>query len=150
MIAYPDTSFLYALYRLQAHSGAASAYMKNLREALHVSGLLLYEFHQSLRWQEFLRSRDKHKGFDRAKRLSISADLESDMEAGVLQVVLADWPDVFKIAERLSDSFTSAGGHRAFDILHVATALHFGAVEFLTFDRNQKALAKAEGLKVPL
>ncbi len=40
-------------------------------------------------------------------------------------------------------------GHHAFDVLHVATALHLGAKVFLTFDANQK-LAEAEGLKVPL
>ena len=34
--------------------------------------------------------------------------------------------------------------------LHVATALHLGAKEFLTFDGNQKKLAEAEGLVVPL
>jgi predicted nucleic acid-binding protein len=34
------------------------------------------------------------------------------------------------------------------DILHVATALHLGATEFLTFDANQKELAEAEGLVV--
>jgi predicted nucleic acid-binding protein len=34
------------------------------------------------------------------------------------------------------------------DILHVATALHLGADEFLTFDGNQKTLAEAEGLTV--
>jgi hypothetical protein len=32
----------------------------------------------------------------------------------------------------------------------VATALHLGADEFLTFDENQRALAIAEGLKAPL
>jgi predicted nucleic acid-binding protein len=36
------------------------------------------------------------------------------------------------------------------DILHVATSLHLGAEEFLTFDANQKRLARAEGLKVSL
>jgi len=34
--------------------------------------------------------------------------------------------------------------------LHVATALHIGASEFLTFDANQKRLAESEGLVVPL
>jgi len=32
----------------------------------------------------------------------------------------------------------------------VATALHLGVTEFLTFDGNQKRLAEAEGLVVPL
>jgi predicted nucleic acid-binding protein len=34
------------------------------------------------------------------------------------------------------------------DILHVATALHLGVKEFLTFDANQKLLAEAEGMNV--
>jgi predicted nucleic acid-binding protein len=40
------------------------------------------------------------------------------------------------------------GGHRTLDVLHVATALHLKAREFLTFDGNQAELAKAVGLKV--
>ena len=150
MIAYPDTSFLYAMYRLQAHSAAAATHIKSMREKLHVSSLLLYEFRQSLRWQEFLFLRDRRKGFDRASRLSIAADLESDLEAGALQIVEADWREVFRTAERLSDAFTASEGHRTLDILHVATALHFGARDFLTFDANQRKLARAEGLNVPL
>jgi predicted nucleic acid-binding protein len=31
------------------------------------------------------------------------------------------------------------GGHRAFDILHVAAAVYLGADEFLTFDSNQRS-----------
>jgi len=53
-----------------------------------------------------------------------------------------------KIAERLSARHTGAHGHRAFDVLHVATALHLGAREFLTFDTSQRKLAAAEKLKV--
>jgi hypothetical protein len=47
MIAFPDTSFLCALYRRQDNSPAA-AYFKAMPEALHISGLLLYEFRQCL------------------------------------------------------------------------------------------------------
>ncbi len=35
-------------------------------------------------------------------------------------------------------------------VLHVATAVHLGAKEFLTFDRRQKKLAELIGLNVPL
>ena len=45
---------------------------------------------------------------------------------------------------------TVTGGHRGFDILHVATARLLRATEFLTFDANQKMLAGAEGLAVPI
>jgi predicted nucleic acid-binding protein len=51
---------------------------------------------------------------------------------------------------RLRHAHTLADGHRLADILHVATALHLGAMEFLTFDSNQKKLAEREGLVVPL
>jgi predicted nucleic acid-binding protein len=58
--------------------------------------------------------------------------------------------DVVSTAERLSAQHTWNGGFRAFDILHVATALHLGAMEFLTFDANQRKLAELEGLVVPV
>jgi hypothetical protein len=32
-------------------------------------------------------------------------------------------------------------------VLHVATALHLGVREFLSFDGNQRKLAAAEGMK---
>jgi predicted nucleic acid-binding protein len=57
---------------------------------------------------------------------------------------------VHKIAERLSFKHTVKAGHPSFDVLHVATALHLGIKEFLTFDGNQKNLAEAEGLVVPV
>lgn len=61
-----------------------------------------------------------------------------------------DWADVHRIAERLAFQHTVMRGHRSFDVLHVASALHLGASEFLTFDVNQRKLAEAEGLVVPV
>ena len=57
---------------------------------------------------------------------------------------------VHQRAEALSSAHTMGAGYRIVDILHVATALQLGAVEFLTFDVNQKKLAEAEGLVVPV
>ena len=51
-------------------------------------------------------------------------------------------------ASRLSATHTVKGGHRSFDLLHVAVASHLGAGVFLSFDTNQAALAKRVGLKV--
>jgi len=50
------------------------------------------------------------------------------------------------MAERISAQHTIGGGHRFLNVLHVATALHLGAVEFLSCDANQRTLALAEGL----
>ena len=147
MIAFPDTSFLCAFYRRQDNSPQAAAYFKAMPEALHVSGLLLYEFRQSVRFQVWLHARDKAKGYPQADCDRALADLQTDLDTGAVVVVTADWPDVHRLAETISKRHTRAGGHRSLDILHVATALHLGAREFLTFDANQRKLAAAEKMK---
>jgi predicted nucleic acid-binding protein len=114
---------------------------------LHVSGLLLYEFRQSVRFQIWLHSRDKQKGYPQTIAEAALAKLQVNMDAGAVVVASVDWADVHRLAERLSARHTGANGHRAFDVLHVATALHLGAQEFLTFDVNQRKLAAAEKLK---
>lgn len=76
------------------------------------------------------------------------ADLQTDLDTGALEVVAVDWPKVYGIVERLSAKRTEEGLHRLCDMIHVATALYLDSKEFLTFDVNQKKLAKAEGLKV--
>ena len=63
MIAYPDTSFLCAIYRRQDNSPEAAAYFKTMPEALHVSSLLLFEFRQSLRFPVWLHAKNPLKGF---------------------------------------------------------------------------------------
>ena len=148
MIAFPDTSFLCAFYRRQDNSATAAAHFKAMPEALHVSGLLLYEFRQSVRFQVWLHARDKSKGYPQADCDRALADLQTDLDTGAVVVVTADWPDVHRLAETLSKRHTIAGGHRSLDVLHVATALHLDAREFLTFDTNQCKLATAEKLKV--
>lgn len=148
MIAYPDTSFLCALYRRQDNSPAAAAYFKTMPEALHVSSLLLFEFRQSLRFHVWLHAQNPHKGFPQADCDQALADLQSDFDSGVAVIVPADWSDVHHMAERLSARYTAARGYRAFDLLHIATALHLDARQFLSFDDRQRKAATSEGLKV--
>lgn len=148
MIAFPDTSFLCAFYRQQDNSPQAAVLFSTLTEALPVSGLLLYEFRQSIRFQVWLYARDKSKGCPQAVGDRALTDLQSDLDTGAVVMVPADWPDVHRLAESLSKRHTATGGHRSLDVLHVATALHLGARDFLTFDTNQRQLALAAKLKV--
>lgn len=150
MTAFPDTSFLCALYRRQVHSPAAIAYMQEARESLPISSLLLLEFRQSVRFHGRLFSLDRSKGFSSAEGTRMLRDLQSDLASGVLRMESVDWADVHRIAEELSAKYTAAGGHRLADLLHVATALHLGSPVFLTFDAKQRELAEAEGMSVPL
>jgi predicted nucleic acid-binding protein len=149
VLAYPDTSFLCALYRADVHSPAAAAYFAAMDGALPITTLLVYEFRQSVRFQVRLGRHNPLKGYPKSEGAKMLANLRADLVAGVLVIVPAPWPQVHLAAERLSELYTDANGHRAMDILHVATAIELGAQEFLTFDANQKALAHAEGLVVP-
>ena len=74
--------------------------------------------------------------------------LDTDLVAGVVVLATCNFQDVFRRAGEISSRRTIPGGHRSFDIIHVATALHLGAREFLTFDANQRALATSEKLAV--
>ena len=148
MTAFPDTSFLFALYRSQDNSAAARKHYDAMTEALTISGLLAFEFRQSMRWQTWLHAQDSKKGIPAKEADQALADLESNLASVALEMATVDWADVHRIAERLSATYTKANGHRAIDVLHVATALHLGAEELLTFDANQRKLATAEGLKV--
>jgi predicted nucleic acid-binding protein len=150
MTAYPDTSFLYAIYRKQVNSPVAAAFFQKMPEPLTVSSLLLYEFRQSVRFQGYLYAQENRKRFSWRPGATLLKTLQADIAAGVLVVASVDWADVQNIAERLSSQYTLTVGHRAMDILHVATAMHLGVDEFLTFDENQRALATAAGLQVPL
>jgi predicted nucleic acid-binding protein len=150
MNCFPDTSFLCASYRTQDNSARADAFMEDLKSGLPVSSFLLLEFRQSVRFQMRLFSLDRKKGYSSAEGQQMLRNLQSDLGGGVLEVVGVDWPDVHRIAEELSAKHTVAGGHRLADILHVATALHLASPVFLTFDANQRKLAEAEGMSVPL
>jgi hypothetical protein len=150
MIAYPDTSFLCAMFRNQVNSIVAAHHFAKMPEPLHVASPLLFEFRQATRWQAFLNGKDPTKGFDRTTAQGALAKFSANLASGAIVVVPVDWADVASIAERLSAQYTWTEGYRGLDVLHVATALHLGATEFLSFDGKQKDLAEAEGLIVPL
>jgi predicted nucleic acid-binding protein len=148
MRAFPDTSFLCALYRRQDNTTEAVAHRGLMEEPLSVTALLLFEFRQSVRFQTFLHHSDAGKGYGVKEAAKMLADFQGDLSAGILQLESLDWPRVISRAEQLSARHTGKHGYRGFDILHIATALELGAKEFLTFDARQSALATAEKLKV--
>ncbi len=150
MIAYPDTSFLCALYRKQDNSERALAYRKTMAEPLHVTRLLLWEFRQSVRFQAFRHSKNRQVGYPMHEAEKMLTDMGDDMKDGLVVVAEIDMTNILITGERISKLRTFAGGHRSFDILHVATAVDLDAREFLSFDANQNELATAEGLKAPL
>jgi predicted nucleic acid-binding protein len=150
MNAYPDTSFLCSVYRKQEHTDKAIDHRLQMTEPLYVSTLLEFEFKQAIRLQVWLHSQDKKKGYSQKEADQMLADWSSDISAGHVQIIPADHDAVLRMAEHLSQTHTMFSGNRTLDIIHVATAKHLSAKEFLTFDGRQKKLAKTVGLKTPL
>jgi predicted nucleic acid-binding protein len=147
--AFADTSLLCALYREQDNSQEADRLIQQESSPVHVSSLVLFEFRQSLRLQAFRFSQDRTQGFSKTEAHRMLEILQANIVAGLLMIPpIEDWAKVYSIAEELSAQHTIQGGHRSFDLLHVATALHVKAGRFMTFDTRQAALAKAAGLKV--
>lgn len=150
MIAYPDTSFLCSVYREQEHSERADAYREAMTEPLFFTSLLEFEFIQAIRLQVWLHAADRKKGYSEKEADQMIADWELDVASGGNVLVPNDANAVLRLARTFSLQRTAGGGHRTLDILHVATAVHLGAREFLTFDDRQRKLAAYAGLALPL
>ena len=150
MIAYPDTSFLCSIYRKQIHTPAALAYRETMTEPLHFTRLLEFEFLQAIELPVWLHATDRKKGYARREADQMLEDWEADIASGLNKLVPSDSDAVLRLAGSYSKNRTAQGGHRSLDILHVATAIHLGAKEFLTFDERQRTLAQHAGLKLPL
>jgi predicted nucleic acid-binding protein len=144
MVIASDTSFLFSLYGNDAHSPKAVAWATQSTTALHLNALTHFEFGNALRFSEF------RKVIPTGVAAQYWAGFEAAIAQGRLIVATSNLADVVDEAKRLSSFRTLAGGHRGFDILQVASALTMKASQFLTFDTNQKKMAEAEGLIVPV
>lgn len=144
MVICADTSFLFALYGNDAHTARAIAWVKARRLPLTLTILAEYEFGNALRFAEF------RKAIDCGDAAAFWSEYEKDRDCGRLRLPVCNLAAVVQEARRLSVKHTLAKGHRAFDLLHVAGALHLGAQQFLTFDAKQRQVAEAEGLGVPV
>jgi predicted nucleic acid-binding protein len=139
----PDTSFLFSLYHDDAHTAKARAWLRGARRApLSLSPISRYELRNALNFAVF------RKAVAEAEAKTALQHVADDLASGFLQLERVELAEVFQEADRLSNIYTVGGGHRSFDILHVATAKLLKAEIFLTFDLNQRRLAEAQGLKV--
>ena len=150
MRAFPDTSFLCALYRQQTNSDRALAFVESRSESLPVSPLLRFEFVHGIRREVFRNSQDRNAGLTLSVASGVLHAFEDDFRLGRLVAVELDFTAVLHRATELSERHATAKGYRAFDTLHVATALSLGFNELLTFDAPQRSLAEAERITVPL
>lgn len=144
MVICVDTSALFSLYANDVHTARTVQWLTSQRQPISVTPLNEFELFNALRFAEW-------RGVIAAGEAAVFwAQFEDDRAAGRLVRQACNLASVLDEAMRLSAAHTLSGGHRGFDILHAAAAIVMDAKQFLTFDRNQKWLAEAEGLSVPL
>ncbi len=144
MVICADTSFLFSLYGNDVFTPKALKWMKMQRSPLTLTSLNEFELGNALRFAEF------RKAIAPGEAATFWAQFESDRTEGRIQIHVCNLAKVVDEAKRISSTHTLKGGHRGFDVLHLAAAQLMKARQFLSFDDNQKRLARAEGLTVPL
>jgi predicted nucleic acid-binding protein len=139
MKAYPDTSFLFSLYLRDSNARSALAVAEGLRPVFVLSPLHDLELNNAIELAVF------RKAITARQAVAARNDFEQDVAHWTLNPLPID---VFGRAVALARRHTARHGTRSLGILHVSAAMALGAEAFLTFDRRQRRLAKAEGLRV--
>lgn len=143
MVTAADTSFLFSLYGNDDHTDKAVKWLHGHSQVLTLTPLNEFELGNAMRFAEF-------KSFLPAGSAETYwNDFLEDRRQGRVVVERCNLSQVFEEALRLSSLWTLTGGHRSFDILHVASGVIIQATHFLTFDKNQARLARRLGMNVP-
>jgi predicted nucleic acid-binding protein len=154
MRVYADTSFLVKLVTEEPGSEAARAQFRRLEfPPLFYLPLHGLEVDNAIRQRAFhLRRSATH-----AQRVAIARERDAALARiqrwlgrGWFTEADPDCDEALVRARTLSERHSERLGCRGFDLLHVALALELECEAFLTCDRLQAALARAEGLQVTL
>lgn len=142
-MTYADTSFLISLFTTDANSAAADAYVRLAVAPFPLTPFGRLELTNAVQLRHFRRE------ITAAEAGEVLAAIASHLAAGALAPI-ATPAAMFERAQALAGKHTARLGVRSLDILHVAVALELQAESFLTFDRRQARLARAEGLPTPV
>ena len=152
MRAYADTSFLVKLLTQEPGTTTAVADYRRLgRPPVFFLQLHSLEVSNAIRQRAFHR-RHTMPSSDRAaikrERDTSFALLQKYVSRRAFIEISHDLDGAIERARSLSELHTERLGCRGFDLLHVALALELECEAFLTSDRIQAAVARAEGLDV--
>ena len=137
---YADTSLLVSLYLADVNTPAAIANVSTAAGPLILTPWQQFELENAFQLRFFRRESS------RADLTTADAGITADLAAGMLVETPLPFASVLPVARQLTARYTATAGCRAFDVFHVAAALHLDATRFLSFDARQLALARAAGL----
>jgi predicted nucleic acid-binding protein len=152
MRVYADTSFLVRLVAEEGGTAAAVADYRRLgRPAIFFLPLHFLEVANAIRQRAFHLRRTAPSGKPSTIKRETEAALKLLSKFISRRVFIESSVEMDKaidVAHSLSAKHTERLGCRGFDLLHVALALELRCEFFLTADRIQGALARAEGFDV--
>jgi len=139
---YAETSVLASLVMRDSNSARATNLTEKNTQPLLYNTLLKLEVRNAIR----LSVANGELTEDHAT--ASARELEEMENSGIWTALEPDWGRVFKRSVGFSKAHSSVLRTRSFDIVHVAAAVEMGAKDFWTFDKRQRALAEAVGLRV--
>lgn len=142
MSATADSSLIVALYLPEPNSALADAACKALPPPLRLS-----EWHRVEIANAFERAA-RNGRITAAQAAQLWQDFTADIASGRFEIVAVDHAAMLARALALAQKHTAPLGTRTLDLIHIATALEIGAVDFLSLDNRQRQAANAEGLNV--
>jgi hypothetical protein len=141
-VTYADPSFLFSFYCKDANSAAASElYLADQRRPLFLTAWQSFEFRNAVR---LAANKLKRAGVALPFQPgNVFKDFQDGIASGRMRHADLDWPEVFHMANELSERHTRDCGTGAVDVWHVAAAVLLRADSFWTFDADQQKLAMA-------
>jgi predicted nucleic acid-binding protein len=138
---YCDTSFLLALY-----VEADAFYEQTGRIVSRFKEPIPYTLLGKLELLNGIRRLKGHHGISAKQEQVILEQIEADEAEGFLIRTSLNQVEHYQRAQDLSRKHTPQLLARSLDILHVAAAVVLEAKQLASFDRRQRALARAAGL----
>ena len=142
MSAYADRGLPASLYLEESTSAAATATVIGQSTKIIISWLTKQEVENA-----FLRAAFRNK-ITHAEANMLIAQLRDSIATDAYHHVTPGPEALYIKSSRLAEFHTTTLGVRTLDLLHVATAVMFGATDFLSFDHRQRDFAQALGLNV--
>ena len=142
MSAYFDTSYLVALYVPNDHTAAALRH----RASEPPESIVFTPLHR-LELRTVVRQCTYAHLISEADCKRILRHIDEDLKDGTLGHHPLEWTETLRRAEAIAARQATVLPCRSLDLWHVAAACDMEADGFVTFDRDQCALAKAEGLR---
>jgi len=154
MTPYADTNFFTRHYLELPESPVAAALATYAERqgvrTLPVSWLHRIELCNALQLHVFQGGSPGHRRVTPEQAAAALSVFRDDLERCVLvRPVALAITDLERQFEDLSLRHTAKYGFRAYDLLHVSSALLLGCDTFWSFDPKASRLAKLEGLEVP-